>query len=171
MLAVGALSVGRATVRTLASLGTARRDWNVAERLLGSAWFVVGLTMFAQVGLVPINETDSLSYHMPAMAQWYQSHAFVMPGGVTAAVTRYPYDWEALCALFLLPFGDDFLVASPNVLAWLVFGLSIPIRFRLCSCTRARRSRRKAAPISRFRKWMCQSISSNGKFFSPSGTK
>jgi len=125
MLTGGALSVGRATVRTLASLGTARRDWNVAERLLGSAWFVVGLTMFAQVGLVPINETDSLSYHMPAMAQWYQSHAFVMPGGVMATVTRYPYDWEALCALFLLPFGDDFLVASPNVLAWLVFGLSI----------------------------------------------
>ena len=48
---------------------------------------LIGNYQFQILGAVPINETDSLSYHMPAMAQWYQSHAFVMPGGVTGPGT------------------------------------------------------------------------------------
>ncbi len=49
-------------------------------------------------------------------------------------------------------------------------GNRVPLS-RLCSCTRARRSRKREAPISRFRKWTCRSISCNGKSFSPKSTR
>jgi len=46
-----------------------------------------------------------------------------------------------------------------------------PTLSRSFSCTRARRSRKKAAPISPFRKWTCRSISCNGRSFSPNSSR
>src|SRR2546429_5995206 len=42
------------------------------------------------------------------------------------------------------------------------------MKFHLYSCTRERRSPRKAARRSRFQRWMCLSTCCNGKCFFPS---
>src|SRR5439155_59092 len=39
-------------------------------------------------------------------------------------IGRYPFPGELLCTLFLMPFHEDFLVALPNLIAWLIFGLA-----------------------------------------------
>ena len=99
------------------------------EHALVFAFGVLGLTLLIRLATTPITDHDSLAYHLPAMAGWYQAHALVTPGPVGASryaaqVGRYPFDWEVLCTLFLLPFREDFLVAFPNLIAWLIFGLA-----------------------------------------------
>src|SRR5437773_10167497 len=63
------------------------------------------------------------------MARWHQTHALVTPEPIDASrfalqIGRYPFAWELLCTLFLMPFHEDFLVALPNLIAWLIFGLA-----------------------------------------------
>jgi hypothetical protein len=38
---------------------------------------------------------------------------------------RYPYNWQVLCTLFLMPFREDFLVTFPMLISWAILGLSI----------------------------------------------
>ena len=98
------------------------------EHVLVVALGVLGLTLLIRLATVPTTDHDSLAYHLPAMARWYQAHTLVTPEPFDARfslqVGRYPFDWEVLCTLFLLPFREDFLVAFPNLVAWLIFGLS-----------------------------------------------
>ncbi len=75
---------------------------------------------------------DSLWYHLSTMARWYQEGKFVRLDEFsrtgewsTDAITYYPFNWEILCTLFVMPFREDFLVTLPNVIAWLILGLSI----------------------------------------------
>jgi hypothetical protein len=89
-----------------------------------AALIVAGRTL-----LRPIIDFDSLWHHLPNMAIWYQTGSFEMmsPTGdiVFDEILRFPYDWEALCSLFLFPMGEDFLVALPKLLAWVLWGLAI----------------------------------------------
>ena len=72
-----------------------------------------------------ITDYDSLAYHLPTMAQWFQTRSLARLAQFAQMIGLYPYSWEALCALFLLPFHEDYLVAFPNVVAWGVFGLAV----------------------------------------------
>jgi hypothetical protein len=73
----------------------------------------------------PIKEYDSLAYHLPAMAKWYQSGSLSMPGQFSKLIRWYPYNWEVLSTLYLMPFDGDFTAAIPNIIAWALFGLSV----------------------------------------------
>jgi hypothetical protein len=77
----------------------------------------------------PITEYDSLIYHLPGMAGWTQTgtFSFVSQKG---HISCYPYGWEALCTLFMISFQGDFALALPNVIAWLIWGLSIYVLTR-----------------------------------------
>jgi len=115
--------------RRLEVLRAARPHFVWPEHVLVFAFGALGLTLLVRLATAPITDYDSLAYHLPAMAKWYQVHALVTPEPIDASrfaaqVGRYPFDWEVLCTLFLLPFREDFLVAVPNLLAWLIFGLA-----------------------------------------------
>jgi hypothetical protein len=93
----------------------------------------LGIILCLQLAVQPIIDADSLWYHLPVMARWYQDFAFTkLPeftrftsfDWIAEQVGYYPYSWEAFCTLFILPFKEDFLVALPNLIAWLVLGLS-----------------------------------------------
>lgn len=73
----------------------------------------------------PITDYDSLFYHLPTMASWYQ-HGALLPFDQFRGeqIGTYPYAWELLCSLFFFPFGDDTLVALPNLVAWMVLVVS-----------------------------------------------
>src|SRR5438132_9287804 len=85
---------------------------------------IMALSLLARVAMTPISDVDSLGYHLPAMATWYEHGSFVELEGFSF-VGRYPFSWEVLSGLFVMPFREDFLVAAPNLVAWSVFGLSI----------------------------------------------
>jgi hypothetical protein len=96
----------------------------------------VGLVLLWQTTSRPITDWDSLRYHLPTMANWYQTGSLAMldqyaqmsrslPSRDELQLHRFPYSWEALCALFFMPFREDFLVAFPNLVAWILLGLSI----------------------------------------------
>ncbi|MGH7896304.1 MAG: hypothetical protein ACREQQ_00005, partial [Candidatus Binatia bacterium] len=78
-----------------------------------------------EIAASPTKNYDALMYHLPTMANWYQTHSLRTLDAAFPGQSRYPYDWELLCTLFLMPFGEDFLVLLPNLVAWLVLGLSV----------------------------------------------
>jgi len=121
-----AMPAGR---RGLAVLRASRPHLVWPEHLLVFAFAVLGLTLLIRLATAPITDHDSLAYHLPAMARWHQTHALVTPEPIDASrfalqIGRYPFAWELLCTLFLMPFHEDFLVALPNLIAWLIFGLA-----------------------------------------------
>ena len=99
------------------------------ELLVIGSTTTAGLIVTGRTLLRPIIDWDLLWYHLPNMAIWYQTGSFDMmsPTGDIGfdQALRYPYDWEALCSLFLFPMGEDFLVALPKLLAWVLWGLAI----------------------------------------------
>ena len=99
-----------------------------AARMIALGIVTVGVGLLIRSIATPITDEDSLAYHLPAMAKWYQTHAFVMLDqfyGRRFQISRYPYSWEALSSLFLLPLREDFLVTIPNLIAWTMFGSGI----------------------------------------------
>jgi hypothetical protein len=103
---------------------------NNLETLLVGAIAFVGVALLWRTWTRPITDYDSLSFHLPAMAKWYQTGSLAMPEQFYdparyAIQSTYPYNWEVLCALFLMPFREDVFVAAPNLIAWLMLGLAV----------------------------------------------
>jgi hypothetical protein len=93
----------------------------------------LGIILFFNLATQPIIDTDSLWYHLPFMARWYQDFAFTkLPefsrftssDWIAEQIGYYPFSWEALCTVFILPFKEDFLVTLPNLISWGILGLS-----------------------------------------------
>jgi len=100
------------------------RNFGNNEIIIIGSLFLVFCLFFWRIIVEPITELDSISYHLPHIVKWYQSGSFEMMEQYPQ-ISRYPFNWEVLCALFVIPFGEDFLVALPNLLAWLMFGLAV----------------------------------------------
>ncbi len=95
-----------------------------SEACLGGCLACFAVALIWWLGTQPIGDHDSLAYHLPTLATWYQTGSFTMPDQYWF-YGRYPYGLEVMCALFLFPFGEDFMVALPNLLAWVLLGLGI----------------------------------------------
>ncbi|MGH9892118.1 MAG: hypothetical protein ACREA0_09085, partial [bacterium] len=112
-----------------------RTDWDPSQRpgpvdltrphavVIACLASFVTITLW-NVAIGPMRNRDSLAYHLPAMATFYQTGSLATLDHF-GQIARYPYDWEVLSALFLFPFGEDFLVALPNVLALLALACAI----------------------------------------------
>lgn len=99
---------------------------NKFEVIVLAATASVAVFLLFESAVQPINNYDSLAYHLPTMVQWYQNHSFAyLEEFKFNQIGRYPYTWEVLCALFFIPFREDFLISFPNIIAWLILGLSI----------------------------------------------
>ncbi len=124
------------------NLMTVSLRFNKQELLVVASLSFVGLILLAKLATVPVTYYDSLWFHLPPMARWYQTHYFTLldPAGQWIFEHQdakvYPYNWEVLCALFLMPFGEDFLVCLPALIAWLLLGLSVYLLSRQFGATR-----------------------------------
>lgn len=110
---------------------------SATERLLAAAYGALGVYLCWTSVTTPVNDYDSLAYHLPQMAEWAQHHglaAFAQSQGTQ--VGFYPYGWEAVCSLPLVAAGKDTLATMPNLVALAIMALAV---FRLASRIGARR--------------------------------
>lgn len=108
---------------------------NVIQSLTKTEWLIlisicfVGLVLIERSVTRPLIDYDSLWYHLPNMVSWYQSSSLKMVDPIGEIVfdqtIRYPYNWELLSTLLVLPFREDFLVTLTKVLSWFILGVSI----------------------------------------------
>jgi hypothetical protein len=97
----------------------ALRDLSDREAFICVTVFFVFASLLVRVLTKVITDYDSLAYHLPTIARWYQVGRFDKLTDFPI-ISHYPYDWEALCAIFLFPFGDDFAVALPQLVGWTI---------------------------------------------------
>jgi len=85
---------------------------------------ILGLDLGLRLLMQPLVEHDTIGYHLPAVARWLQAGGLT-PLEAPREIPYYPYSWELLASLFVLPFGEDVFVAAPNLIAWTILGLAI----------------------------------------------
>lgn len=130
----GLLWRGRAT-QGVAARGAATKAADAAASAAaeGDSWLGPSLVLGALLPIaacslwtvlaVPTGNHDSLSYHLPSLAQWLQTGRFDEVRFL-GPPRYYGYGWEMLSALTMLPLGQDLAVALPNLLGWALLGLS-----------------------------------------------
>lgn len=91
----------------------------------------VGFLLLGNLATKPITNYDSLWFHLPAIARWYQTGSLTLLDATGNWIfdheqaRLYPYNWHILSVLCLFPFQSDFLVAFPLLIAWVIQGLSV----------------------------------------------
>lgn len=102
-----------------------------SELLIISAAAFAGFVLWETLATKPTTNYDSLWFHLPAIARWYQTHSLTLldPAGNWIfdheQARLYPYNWHILSALCVLPFREDFLTAFPSLIAWVLEGISV----------------------------------------------
>ncbi len=96
----------------------------------------LGLVLLWQLATYPSLDPDTLNYRLPAIAEFYQHGQFARLPDYRFS-SSYPFSWEALGTLMVLPFGEDFLATTPNVLAWALLGLACHLLARLLGASRS----------------------------------
>jgi len=101
------------------------------ERLIILSVVLVGLVLLGNLATKPTTNYDSLWFHLPVIARWYQTGSLTLLDAAGNWIFEqeqakiYPYNWHILSALCLIPFKEDFLAAFPLLIAWVIQGLSI----------------------------------------------
>jgi hypothetical protein len=116
-----------------------RRTWSVFRPVFGSLpkfsyweWSMVAAFVFvgaAHVWSAMVSlptAYDDFAFHLPLMAHWYQTHSLtVFDQFATRFAASYPFNWEIVASLSLLPLREDLFVYLPNLVAWLALALSV----------------------------------------------
>ncbi|MEG4345924.1 hypothetical protein QUB70_21985 [Microcoleus sp. A003_D6] len=98
--------------------------------IIGAAAFS-GVVLWHTLTTKPTTNYDSLWFHLPAIARWYQTHSFTLLDAAGNWIFEheqarvYPYNWHVLSALCVLPFREDFLAACPLLIAWVLEGIAV----------------------------------------------
>ena len=104
---------------------------NKWELTIVSAAAFAGVVLLGTLATQPTTNYDSLWFHLPAIARWYQTGSFTLldPAGnwmfEQEQARIYPYNWHVLSVLCVIPFREDFLAAFPLLIAWVLQGLSV----------------------------------------------
>ncbi len=108
-----------------------KQPLNPSELLIvGSATFA-GFVIWETLATKPTTNYDSLWFHLPAIARWYQTHSFTLLDAAGNWIFEheqarvYPYNWHVLSALCVIPFQEDFLAAFPLLIAWVIEGIAV----------------------------------------------
>ncbi len=102
-----------------------------SEALLLAAMAIVGTILLQRVTTEPITDYDSLWFHLSAVARWYQTGSLTLLDSAGHLIfdhptaQQYPYNWHILSVLCVIPFKEDFLVALPMLLAWIMLALAV----------------------------------------------
>ena len=103
----------------------------ISEFLIIFAASLAGFVLWGTLATQPTTNYDSLWFHLPAIARWYQTHSFTLLDAAGNWIFEqeqarvYPYNWHVLSALCVLPFKEDFLAAFPMLIAWVLEGIAV----------------------------------------------
>ncbi len=101
------------------------------EKGVLAALGVVSLVLLDRIATQPFISIDTLWFHGPVVARWYQTGSFTQLDPLGNWIIEhpqargYPYNWHILFVLCLLPWRQDIFAALPVLLAWGMLGLSI----------------------------------------------
>ena len=115
----------------LSTLVLALRQANRSTQFMVYSIAMMGLFLLVTIATSPVIDYDSLWFHLPTIARWYQTGSLTLldPSGhwifEHPDAAKYPYNWHILSLLCLLPLGTDFLITFPNLLAWNLIGLAV----------------------------------------------
>jgi hypothetical protein len=102
-----------------------------SERLIIVAAAVAGFVLWDTLASKPTTNYDSLWFHLPAIARWYQTHSFTLLDAAGNWIFEqeqakvYPYNWHVLSVLCLIPFKEDFFATFPLLIAWVLEGIAV----------------------------------------------
>jgi hypothetical protein len=102
-----------------------------SELLMISSLAFVGCLLLETLATKPTTNYDSLWFHLPAIARWYQTGSFTLLDATSNWIFEqeqarvYPYHWHVLSALCVIPFREDFLATFPMLIASAIQGLSV----------------------------------------------
>ncbi|MEG4442018.1 hypothetical protein QUB47_16970 [Microcoleus sp. AT9_B5] len=102
-----------------------------SESLILFATAVAGFLLLETLASKPTTNYDSLWFHLPAIARWYQTNSFTLLDAAGNWIFEqeqarvYPYNWHVLSAVCVLPFKEDFLAAFPMLIAWVLEGIAV----------------------------------------------
>ncbi|MEG4518061.1 MULTISPECIES: hypothetical protein [unclassified Microcoleus] len=108
-----------------------KQPLGLSEFLIIFATAVAGFLLLQTLASKPTTNYDSLWFHLPAIARWYQTHSFTLLDAAGNWIFDheqakvYPYNWHVLSALCVIPFKEDFLAAFPLLIAWLLEGIAV----------------------------------------------
>ncbi|PSB17038.1 hypothetical protein C7B69_17455 [filamentous cyanobacterium Phorm 46] len=108
-----------------------KQPLNPSELLIISATTFAGFVLWETLATKPTTNYDSLWFHLPVIARWYQTHSFTLLDAAGNWIFEqeqarvYPYNWHVLSALCVLPFREDFLTAFPQLIAWILEGIAV----------------------------------------------
>ncbi len=113
-----------------------------SEYLIIGATTFAGFVLWETLATKPTTNYDSLWFHLPAIARWYQTHSFTLLDAAGNWIFEheqarvYPYNWHVLSALCVLPFREDFLTAFPQLIAWVLEGIAVYLLSKQFGATR-----------------------------------
>ncbi len=108
-----------------------KQPLNPSELLIICATAFAGFVLWETLATKPTTNYDSLWFHLPVIARWYQTHSFTFLDAAGNWIFEqeqarvYPYNWHVLSALCVLPFKEDFLTAFPMLIAWVLEGIAV----------------------------------------------
>lgn len=108
-----------------------KQPLNPSELLIIGAVAFAGFVLWETLATQPITNYDSLWFHLPVIARWYQTHSFTLLDAAGNWIFDheqarvYPYNWHVLSALCVIPFREDFLAAFPLLIAWVIEGIAV----------------------------------------------
>ncbi|MEG5001318.1 hypothetical protein [Microcoleus sp. B4-D4] len=108
-----------------------KQPLNSSEILIILTVAFAGIVLCYTLATKPTTNYDSLWFHLPAIARWYQTHSFTLLDSAGNWIFEqeqarvYPYNWHVLSALCVIPFRSDFLAAFPLLIAWVLEGIAV----------------------------------------------
>ena len=96
------------------------------ERVVAGLLCAEGLVLLWGQVTKPVTEYDSLAYHLPTIARWLQEARFVpFEQFARDLVASFPFTWEAIASVLVVPLRSDLFVTLPSLLAWVMLGLAV----------------------------------------------
>jgi len=118
------------------------RSLETLELLIIASLTFVSVILINEITRELINTHDSLWFQLPAIVRWYQTGTFTFLDPLGHRIFEhpdahlYPYNWHILGLFFIMPFQEDFLVAFPVFIAWVILGLSVYRNSRILGASR-----------------------------------
>ncbi|MFB8793766.1 MAG: hypothetical protein U7126_05945 [Microcoleus sp.] len=135
IFAIASIRIYYKKIRDISSLNwpipQLKQPLNKSELLIIISVALVGLLLLGNLATKPTTNYDSLWFHLPVIARWYQTGSLTLLDAAGNWIFDheqarvYPYNWHVLSALCLIPFREDFLTAFPLLIAWVIEGISV----------------------------------------------